>query len=470
MLSFDLTPFNAARIVSYAKDTDMSINPEILRLAEQYEKDSVTTTLKGFKDKLTTQQQNAVYFLQKRFGNALLADDDRLCNIVSSLYFMYKHRLFPCIIITSKEEKIRWYKEIKDKISGKISVNVIGSTNSHEIPPSDFSTNPKKNKDIYILDYNCLASRVNAFSRDVLNHFNFQYAIFDQCHLIPSSSYKSKREKAVRELIEGYYNNGISSTTFISNTPLGHNPLDLQILISALFDEKDLSAYKSNKQSLLDVVGFLYRNFCVTRSVTVGNWRTIRVFKKAKNIENLREMFQKYIFRVNAKSQERIHQIIPFNTAKDPKKYVQWITDFSNTVNESIVVFVSKKYARKLLSTFTNFGISVVTGKELDVVNRKKPKIIVLTQDDLPNDERKINSKYIIFYNCPQHFYLYENCMSCTNASDTQAVYFLLSYLGSTSDKKDLCRLYESAKVCSTFLDKTCALVTDLSTEPLILT
>jgi SWI/SNF-related matrix-associated actin-dependent regulator 1 of chromatin subfamily A len=152
---------------------------------------------------LLPHQQEAVDFLSRTKGKALLADDMGLGKTVSAIAYLNKHKAWPVLIVCPASVKGNWKNEIKQWSSATTAI-IEGETPCEgEIA-----------HDAIIINYNILWHQL-----PWLLEQQFTTVIFDECHALQST--ETKQTKAALQIAAR-----CPSVLGLSGTPIANRPSD----------------------------------------------------------------------------------------------------------------------------------------------------------------------------------------------------------------------------------------------------
>lgn len=155
-------------------------------------------------------QQEGVLFIEKKKGNALVADQMGLGKTIQSISFLYRNRkkALPAIIVCPSSLKENWAAEIKKW--AKMETLILSGRKSKTI---------KTKKQIIIINYDI----VHDWKEQLLK-LPYKTLILDEGHYVKNT--KTKRSKGVNVL-----NGKAKHTIILTGTPIENKPVEIYNLI-----------------------------------------------------------------------------------------------------------------------------------------------------------------------------------------------------------------------------------------------
>lgn len=209
----------------------------------------VVTKLDGFNFELKQFQGEGVRFMEQHGGRVLLADEQGTGKTVQVMAYAHKNQMFPMLVVVPNTLKFNWRNEIVAMTGTTYKINIVGKDYSKKQtavraiknPNVVYSKVPTQGCDIYIINYDILATNVTA-----IDALNIRFMVCDESHKVKNP--EAKRTKALQTLALGYYiekqkngkydrvvvGKGIDAVTMMSGTPLVNRSKELWTTVSTI--------------------------------------------------------------------------------------------------------------------------------------------------------------------------------------------------------------------------------------------
>lgn len=239
MLQINATVENARKVIRLATKHGLSVDPGVNAILDGIER---CTVIPGFSFRLKDFQAEGVAWLESQLGTGLLADEQGTGKTIQVLAYAHKNNKFPMLVVCPNTLKYNWRNEIVATTGERYLVNIVGRTygkrqlarKKAQHPNVSYSREPLPAQDIYIINYDALATHANS-----IEQLGIRFMAVDESHKVKNPD--AKRTKALVRLALGEADErdrngrtiqkkigpGIEGVVMISGTPMVNRPREL---------------------------------------------------------------------------------------------------------------------------------------------------------------------------------------------------------------------------------------------------